>query len=391
MTASSLTPVFVGLRTGLHVLVAALLGIVVGRVLLTDPPQGPLVLALATAFAAVYAAARPLRRWAGPRWRTVAAVWVLVLVALWIAVVTLLPEAAYLAFPLFFLLLHVLPRAVGTAAVLGTAGVAILALGLHEGFTAGGVVGPLVGTGVAILIGRGYQALVQEAHEREELLAELVAARDRLAATEREQGRLAERARLAREIHDTVAQDLSSIQMLLHAAGRTGPGHPAEDTLELARTTAAAALAETRRVVRDLSPAALDQGLGPALARLGDGARREGLRVDVEVPESIGLDLDGQSALLRIAQGAVANVLRHARAEHLRLRYSEDGHGARLVVEDDGVGFDPAAVRSVAQGTDSFGLRAIAERVAQRSGRLELDSAPGRGARVLVVLPRSTP
>lgn len=391
MTASSLTPVFVGLRTGLHVLVGALLGLVVARVVLTWPPHAPLVLVLVGLFAGAYAAARPLRARSGAGWRTTAVVWVLVLLALWIALVVALPEGAYLAFPLFFLLLHVLPRSAGTIAVLGTAGATVLALGWHGGFTVGGVVGPLVGAGVALLIGRGYQALETEAREREELLAELVAARDRLTETEREQGRLAERARLAREIHDTVAQDLSSIQMLLHAAARTEPEHPARDTLELARTTAAGALTETRRVVRDLTPAALDQGLGPALERLGAAARRDGLQVEVRVPASVGLDLDGQAALLRIAQGAVANVTRHARAGHLTLRYSEDARAARLLVEDDGVGFDPEAARSGPSTSDSFGLRAIAERVDQRGGRLELDSAPGRGTRVLVVVPRSAP
>ncbi|MBV6545688.1 sensor histidine kinase, partial [Ursidibacter maritimus] len=122
----------------------------------------------------------------------------------WVGLVIVVPEAAYLAFPLFFLCLHLLPRWVGSVAVVALTAVAIVALSLHQGFSAGVVIGPLIGAGVAILLGLGYRALAREAVEREALLTELMATRDRLAATEREQGALAERGRLARDIHDTV-------------------------------------------------------------------------------------------------------------------------------------------------------------------------------------------
>ena len=146
--------------------------------------------------------------------------------------------------------------------------IAICALGLHGGWSVGGVVGPLVGAGVALLIGLGYQALAREAEQREALVRELIAARGLLAATEHESGVLAERARLAREIHDTLAQGLSSIQMLLHAAERSDPDRSGIEHIRLARETAAANLAEARRFIRELTPPQLDdQTLGGEIGR----------------------------------------------------------------------------------------------------------------------------
>lgn len=173
--------------------------------------------------------------------------WLLGLSVEWVCLVWLTPDAAYLVFPLFFLYLHVLGRRWGTLAVLVAVGVSILALGLHGGWSVGGVVGPLVGAGVAVVIGLGYQSVAREAAERERLMADLVATRDRLVATEHESGVLAERSRLAREIHDTVAQGLSSIQMLLHAAERADPTRPGIEHVRLARETAATNLADTSR------------------------------------------------------------------------------------------------------------------------------------------------
>ncbi|WIE71400.1 sensor histidine kinase [Curtobacterium sp. MCJR17_020] len=386
MAHSTLTPVFVGLRTGLHVLSAALLTLVVVRVLVDGGPGTWVRFALAAVFAGVYLLRAVVARGDGRRRTVAGAVWLIALTLVWIALLVGVPEAAYLVFPLFFLYLHVLPRIVGPVAVIAATLVAVVALGLHGGFTVGGVVGPLVGAGVALLIGLGYRALAREAVEREALVAELLATRDRLAVTEREQGVLAERARLAREIHDTVAQGLSSIQMLLHAAERADGERPGTEHIRLARETAAEGLADTRRFIRELAPPALERGLGAALERLaGSQWSRDGLDVTVDVAEAA-LPMDVQTALLRIAQGAVANVVQHAAATHVRLSLTVDGQEARLTIADDGVGFDPVAVHDRSGTTDSFGLRATEERVEQFGGRLEIDSAPGRGTTLVATL-----
>ncbi len=386
MAHSTLTPVFVGLRTGLHVLSAALLALVVVRIVVVGGPTAPLAGVLAGAFAVVYLLGAVVARTAGPRRVLAGALWVVGLSVVWVGLLVLVPEAAYLVFPLFFLYLHVLPRVVGPAAVVAATLVAVVALGLHGGFTVGGVVGPLVGAGVALLIGLGYRALAREAAEREALVAELLATRDRLAATEREQGVLAERARLAREIHDTVAQGLSSIQMLLHAAERADGDRPGTEHIRLARETAADGLADTRRFIRELAPPTLDQGLGAALRRLAEQQwTRDGLTVGVTVPD-VALPMDVETALLRLAQGAVANAVQHARAAHVDVVVAVDGREARLTVVDDGVGFDPVTTGDRAAATDSFGLRAMAERVEQFGGRLTVDSTPGRGTTITAVL-----
>ncbi len=386
MPHRTLAPVFAGLRVGLHVLFVALLALVVVRVLVTD--GSVLALLLAGALGVVYLAGLGVAR---TRRRAAAVAWIAVLTAVWAGLVWLVPEAAYLVFPLFFLYLHVLPGVAGPLAVLATTALTIAAFAVHGGLTVGGVVGPIVGAGVALLIGLGYAALDRRAAEREALMTELLATRDRLAAAEREQGVLAERARLAREIHDTVAQGLSSIQMLLYAAERADADSPAARAhVRLARETAADGLAETRRFIRELTPPRLDSGLGPALQRLGrEWSAREGIAVEIDTDDDAGLPMDAQTALLRIAQGALANVAQHSGAAHVGIRLSRDAQAVRLRITDDGRGFDPRVAEDAAAQTDSFGLRAMRERVGQLDGRLDVEGVPGSGATITVTLPGS--
>ena len=389
MAHSTLTPVFVGLRTGLHVLFAALLALVVVRVVVVQDDTVWAESGLAALFAVLYVLGARVATVRGPRRTLVGALWIAALTTVWVALLVLVPEAAYLVFPLFFLYLHVLPRIVGPVAVVVATAISIVALGVHGGFTVGGVIGPLVGAGVALLIGLGYRALAREAAEREALVAELLATRDLLAATERQQGVLTERARLAREIHDTVAQGLSSIQMLLHAAEAADGERPGIDHIRLARSTAADGLADTRRFIRELAPPSLDAGLAAALGRLSQQWRRDGLRIEVSVPTGgADLTMDVQTALLRIAQGAVANVAQHAGATTVDIVLTLSPTEATLVVHDDGVGFDRDRVGLDTATSDSFGLRAMAERVEQLGGGLTVDSAPGRGTTVTAVVDR---
>lgn len=387
MPHRTLAPVFTGLRAGLHALFAGLLALVVVRVVWTG--GSPWALALAALLAAVYLAGL----WLARRRRTVGGIaWVCALTLVWAPLMWLVPEAAYLVFPLFFLYLHLLPGGVGPVAVVAATGLTIAAFAVHGGLTVGGVVGPVVGAGVALLIGLGYGALQRRSVEREALVAELLATRDRLAATEREQGVLAERARLAREIHDTVAQGLSSIQMLLHAAERADATGPGIAHIRLARQTAADGLAETRRFIRELAPPTLDRGLGSALQRLAEGwAQREGVDVETATPGEVTLPMDAQAALLRIAQGALANVAQHADATIVRIDLVQDGDDVRLTIADDGRGFDPASAEETASGTDSFGLRAMRERVEQLDGELTVVSAAGAGTVVAVTLRGAAP
>ncbi|SDZ24383.1 sensor histidine kinase [Herbiconiux ginsengi] len=386
MAHTALTPVFVGLRTGLHVLFAALTILVVARAVLSPAAASAAVVGLAVVLLATYGLGALVTRRTGRR-RASGLLWLGVLSVEWVILLWLIPEAAYLVFPLFFLYLHLLGRWWGSAAILAATVVAIAALGLHGGWTVGGVVGPLVGAGVALLIGLGYQALAREAEQREALMRELLDTRGQLAATEHESGVLAERARLAREIHDTLAQGLSSIQMLLYAAERADPLRPGVEHIRLARETAAANLAEARRFIRELTPPDLDDhGLGAALRRLAatHWASR-GLRVEVRVSDALELPMQVQTALLRIAQGAIANVIQHARATTATITLTVGGGQVHFAIADDGQGFDPDEASRAR--SDSFGLHATRERVTQLGGVLAIDSEPGRGTTLAVDLP----
>lgn len=346
-----------------------------------------MVIALSVLLLVTYALGALLAGPARRRSRVIGLLWLLALTIEWVILLWLSPVAAYLVFPLFFLYLHLASRAWGTVAIVATTGLAICALGMHEGWSVGGIVGPLVGAGVAILIGLGYQALAREAEQRDALMRELLATRGQLAATEHESGVLAERARLAREIHDTLAQGLSSIQMLLHAAERADPDRAGVEHIRLARETAAANLAEARRFIRELTPPDLDdESLGGALRRLASSQwATQGLQVQVRVSETVDLPMHLQTALLRIAQGAIANVVQHARARTATVTLAVDRDRLRFVIADDGIGFDPGRSDD-GRRSDSFGLQATRERVDQLGGVLTIDSEPGRGTRLIVEL-----
>ncbi|HEY5880654.1 MAG TPA: sensor histidine kinase [Nakamurella sp.] len=391
MPASSLTPVFVGLRTGLHVLVVGLTVFVVAQAWSGGRPSAATVTVVSVLFLSVYAAGFATRADRN-RVRFWSRIWVATLSVLWIALIWLTPEAAYLAFPLFFLYLEVMPGWRGPFTVALATAFAIVGGGWHRGWSVGGVVGPLIGATVAIIIGAGYRSLQREAAERDELVAELVATREELARREREAGAAQERARLARDIHDTLAQGLSSIQMLLQAAERADPTGPGAGHVRLAQATTADNLAEARTLVRELTPAPLtDAGLVPALRRLAQTQwKRPDLTVEIAADDAPDLPMASQAALLRVAQGAMANVLQHSRATHATVGVTRHRDDVRLSVTDDGIGFDLNDSYPSAGGPDSFGLAAARTRVEQLGGTLHIDTAPGRGTTVTVELAGGT-
>lgn len=390
MAHNALVPVFVGLRMALHMVFVGLTLLVVGRAVFVATTLSPVVVVMAIILTATYATGGFVARSSKTHGRVLGLLWLTLVTGEWVVLLGFSPMAAYLVFPLFFLYLHLLGRRLGSLMVVITTGIAIVAIGLEVGWSAGGVVGPLIGAAVAVMIGLGYQALADEAADRERLMTELVATRGQLAATEHESGVLAERARLAREIHDTVAQGLSSIQMLLHAAERADSERPGLEHIRLARETAAANLADTRRFIRELTPPNLvEVGLGGTLRRLAAAQwAPQGLTVSVRIPDSLVLPMHLQTALLRIAQGSIANVLQHARASTATILLSLECGDLSFTITDDGRGFNPEKLASnvSVSTTDSFGLKATRERVDQLGGALTIESAPGRGTTVTIKL-----
>jgi signal transduction histidine kinase len=210
-------------------------------------------------------------------------------------------------------------------------------------------------------------------------------------AQERETATLEERARLAREIHDTLAQGLTGIVVQLGAAKRALAAEPpaAEGHLDLAQQMAREALAEARRSVWNLRTGVLERGdLADALRGLASRPIRAGCTASFTVHgQARSLPAEVEAALLRVAQEALANAAKHAGATRVTLTLSYEPDAVRLQIGDDGVGFDAATLTAdTAPGlVGGFGLLGMRERIALLGGTLALRN--DGGAQVIVTVP----
>ena len=200
---------------------------------------------------------------------------------------------------------------------------------------------------------------------------------------------LAERERLAREIHDTLAQALTSVVTQLEAAESRLADSPeqARRHLDLARRAAREGLGEVRRSVSALRPDLLEgHTLAEALERLATRwSAATGVLATVRTSgEVVPLHPDTETALLRTAQEALANTARHARATRATVTLSYLGDVVTLDVDDDGVGFR-GVPRPRADG--GFGLAGLRERLVAVGGRLEVETVPGQGTTVVAQVP----
>ncbi|MDN5932307.1 MAG: sensor histidine kinase, partial [Pseudonocardia sp.] len=219
-------------------------------------------------------------------------------------------------------------------------------------------------------------------------LDENAALHARLLAQAREAGVLDERARLAREIHDTIAQGLTGVVTQLEAAGAAG-GDAHARHLDTAAALARESLTEARRSVEALAPGPLaDARLPEAITDMAKAwAETSGVAVHVDTtgdPRPLLPDLE--VALFRVAQEALANEAKHARATRAGLTLSYMDDMVVLDVRDDGAGFDPAALPPRAGGS-GFGLAAMEQRVRRVSGTLAVESGPGEGTAVSASVP----
>jgi signal transduction histidine kinase len=332
---------------------------------------------------------------------------------LWLLLIWASADFAWLVFPLFFLQLHVLRRRLALPAIALSTVLVITALWFHNGGIAPWeqagaepaglapqlplVLGPAFGAAFAVVTGLAYRALFLEAENQRLAAEELRRTRVELARTQRDAGTLAERTRLAREIHDTLAQGLSSIVLMGRAAEKAlDDGNPAvaRERLRIVRDTAAANLAEARNFVRALqSPALEDGSLVASLRRLCEeteaesAARAAALRCRLDV-EGMPAELPAahQAALLRAAQASLANVRVHAQAGSAVVTLSFLGQEVAMDIYDDGIGFDPASVTAGPDGS-GYGLTSLRDRVAALHGQLDIESAPGEGTVVAIRLP----
>ena len=213
--------------------------------------------------------------------------------------------------------------------------------------------------------------------------------RARLFARSAQLGAVEERNRLAREIHDTLVQELAGVALQLESADALLEGEAergrVQHALQRALTQTRASLEEARRSVLDLRAAPLEgRTLAQALAALVEEVRASaGLTIRFTVRGgNRPLPVRVEAGLYRIVREALANVARHAEARQVRVRLMATPDAVRCIVEDDGRGFDPA---QAPQG--HYGLIGLNERATLLGGRLRLKSTPGRGTRVEVIVP----
>lgn len=235
-------------------------------------------------------------------------------------------------------------------------------------------------------LGLWISQIAELSHERQRLLDDLTAAQGELATLSRDTGVTSERERLAREIHDTIAQSLTGVVMVAQRSQRelaAGNLDALAEQLTLLEETGREALAETRSLVAASAPVELNAGIGPALDRLADRFTREtGIAVSATTQPDLVVERDTEVVLLRCAQEALANVRKHSEAHVATLTLDPADGGVALTVTDDGRGFDDAA------RTTGFGLPGMRDRLALVAGRLDLTSTPGSGTTLRVFLPQ---
>ena len=354
------------------------------------------------------------------------------------------PLAQIYAIPELFIALAY-RRALAAAAVMNFGLVAVQALGgeptpdnLSKWAVA--AVATVVLTG---LFGKPIDLLAETNMRNQELVEQLQARNAQIARLSHLEGTARERERIAREMHDTIAQGLASILALARAAaaevaqaGGAGANRQASRHLAMIVELAQEGLDDTRRMIADASPRALDgRGLAEAVGRAADRLEREGIAVARSLDSTLPpLPQPARVAILRIAQEAIANVARHSRAANVAVSLRSVAGVAVLEVRDDGVGFDPATAGAVdaeggsssnqatlrsrpesadegraglarvrrvwqrgrlgraPEGDDSgFGIPDMRGRAADLGGSVSIDSSPGRGTRVLARIPVEAP
>ncbi|MGW9414028.1 sensor histidine kinase [Arthrobacter cupressi] len=402
------------LRVCLHVGFAVLLLVAMVRLLIgpASPPALGAGLVLSLLLAAVYLAGTLLeKRYASDPARfdpnPFALRWLGAVTLLWLLLLLVSSDFAWVAFPLFFLQLHLLPLRWALPAIGASTALLVGALWFHSrGAGDGGmqlamVLGPVFGAAFAVVTGLAYRALYAEAENQRKAAEELRRTRAELARSQHDAGVLAERERLAREIHDTLAQGFSSIVLMGRSAAKAldaGDRETVRSRLQTMQETAAANLDEARSFVRGLRPPALErQGLVEALRRLcakteGEAAARgTSLRCRFELDgAAIELPNAYQATLLRAAQSSLANVWAHAKARTVVVTLSFLDAEVTLDIYDDGVGFDPATVLPAAAAGDrgdGVGIKGLRERLSALGGALDVESAPGEGTVVAIRLP----
>jgi signal transduction histidine kinase len=234
--------------------------------------------------------------------------------------------------------------------------------------------------GVAVENARLWEELKEKERVRSELLQKVITAQEE------------ERQRIARELHDEMAQGLTALIMGLGRLEQTVPDMPVATAglVDSVKAFASRALNDTRRLILDLRPPVLDDlGLIPAVRMLAE-SRLEDRGVAVSITTD-GMDDNLPTHLkvtiFRVLQEAINNCARHSQAKNVRIRMRADGERLRAWVEDDGVGFDLDSTLRGAEGKVAVGILGMKERASLLGGNLEIRSQPGMGTSVVLDIP----
>jgi signal transduction histidine kinase len=349
--------------------------------------------ALLVALAMVYVAlGRPLARSETPGWREYA--FIAGLLVLFVPLSLITGTGSFILFvlcPQCFVVLRI-PQAIVAVVLLNIAPLVTL-LGdsrtpLDLAFT---IMAAMIIGAFSILLGVWTNWIITQSSERARLIDRLRDSQEEIARLSREKGTMAERERLAAEIHDTLAQGFTSLLMLIQAAeselGRDAGA--VRHHLGLAGRTARENLDEARTLVAALRPTALaSTSLDQALARLADRFGEEtGVTAAYTASGGATLAPATEVVLLRATQEALANVRKHARATRVTVRLDRRAGHAVLTVADDGVGFDPAGTPEPCAERGGYGLAGMRARVREVGGTLTVHSARGEGTDVVAEVP----
>lgn len=344
-----------------------------------------------------------------------ALLWLAAITGLWLVLLVGNSEFSWIAFPLFFIHLNVLPTVWGALTVTGmTAAVIASQLQQSAAPQTAMVVGPLFGVAFAMAMTWIYRGLFADLARQHSLVTQLQQTQADLARTQHEAGVVTERERMAREIHDTLAQGLSSI-ILVSRAARTalaaGDTDLAGQRLEVVETAARENLAEARNFVRGINPSfsvSKESGqdstgqdsteqLGQRLTQLCAGAQEQMRAAGNMATVTCVVSGDPQplpiavgAGMVRIAQTLLGNVVAHSGATTCVVTVSSFPDLVTIDVYDSGRGFTPTANNeelAVRRDGSGFGLRSASQRIAVLGGTFVIESQPGRGTLATVEVP----
>ena len=236
---------------------------------------------------------------------------------------------------------------------------------------------------ISTIIGVFISSIIIQSIDRQRLIDDLTRSRANLMRVEREAGRLTERQRLARDIHDTLAQHFTSIIMHLSAAKYSNP-ESVQSEVQQAEESAREGLAEIRRIVWDMQPEQIEK------ASLVEAVEERAARWSAENSVLVKMKVTGtpralpssaETALLRITQEAMHNISKHAQAKNVNITFSFMEDLFAMDIADDGRGFDPS------KASDGFGMKTMRDRIEELSGTFTIESERGRGTAIAVSLP----